>query len=154
MPGQAVAAAALGLRTARGPAKVVHLRGLAARRPAAEWPACYDAAIPDGAACRGSKNAQPQPTIAHTLAGLRLNWNCHCVDPAETTAHHALAQEFRQLLRQPTELSAAEVVVRRAPSEAVAWWSERVLHGRRAFQAAHLTGQVVLKSGFRLARDV
>ncbi|RZK45674.1 MAG: hypothetical protein EOO59_20610, partial [Hymenobacter sp.] len=31
------------------------------------------------------------PIVADTPAGLRLNWNYHCVDPAETAENHALA---------------------------------------------------------------
>ena len=253
-PGQPAATVAAALRAALGTAKVVHLQGLAHCRPAAEWPAFYDAlteatgqclrldedfaqgsvrtgqkwievrydaAIPDDVAYRFSKNAQPlhtdesylsdpadimfmhclvqapaggettfvaaealwerlrtlapdlaarllnepvrfakaddartQPIIARTPAGLRLNWNYHCVDPAETPAHHALAQEFRQFLARHVEFSAAEVAVPLAPGEAVAWWDEQVLHGRRAFRAVHTNDRFLLKSGFRLTGGV
>ncbi|RZK53573.1 MAG: hypothetical protein EOO59_12355 [Hymenobacter sp.] len=253
-PGQSVAEAAAALRAALGSAKVVHLRNLAASRPAAEWPAFYDAlteatgqclhldenfslgsirtgqkwievrydaAIPDDAAYRFSKNAQPLhtdesylsesaevmfmhclvqapaggettfvdadvlwqqlrehapalaarllgrpvrfakaddartlPIIASTPAGLRLNWNYHCVDPAETAEVHALAQEFRQFLLAHVTGTAAEVAIQLAPGEAVAWWDDRVLHGRRAFQAVATNDRFLLKSGFRLLADV
>lgn len=253
-PGQPVAAVAAALRAALGSAKVVHLRGLAAGRPAAEWPAFYDAlteatgqclhldenfaqgsirtgqkwievrydaAIPDDAAYRFSKNAQPLhtdesylsepaevmfmhclvqapaggettfvdadvlwaqlqrhapalaarllnrpvrfakaddartlPIIARTPGGLRLNWNYHCVDPAETAENHALAQEFRSFLLAHVTNTPAEVAIQLAPGEAVAWWDDQVLHGRRAFQAVATNDRFLLKSGFRLVADV
>lgn len=253
-PGQSVAEVAAALRAALGSAKVVHLQGLAASQPAAEWPAFYDAlteatgqclhldenfalgsvrtgekwievrydaAIPDDAAYRFSKNAQPLhtdesylsepaevmfmhclvqapaggettfvdadalwqqlqehaptlaaqlldrpicfakaddsrtlPIIAQTPAGLRLNWNYHCVDPAETTENHALAQEFRQFLLAHVTGTTAEVAIQLTPGEAVAWWDDQVLHGRRAFQAAATNDRFLLKSGFRLTADV
>jgi len=253
-PGQSVAEVAAALRAALGSAKVVHLQGLAASQPAAEWPAFYDAlteatgqclhldenfalgsvrtgekwievrydaAIPDDAAYRFSKNAQPLhtdesylsepadvmfmhclvqapaggettfvdadvlwqqlqahapalaaqlldrpicfakagdsrtlPIIAQTPAGLRLNWNYHCVDPAETAENHALAQEFRQFLLTHVTGTAAEVAIQLAPGEAVAWWDDHVLHGRRAFQAVATNDRFLLKSGFRLTADV
>ena len=249
-PGQSVAEAAAQLRAALGTAKVVHLQGLAAARPAAEWPAFYDALteatgqclhldedyargsartgakwievrydadIPDDAAYRFSKNAQPlhtdesylsdpaevmfmhclvqapaggettfvdadalwnqlravnpdlagrlldrpirfakagdartQPIIARTPAGLRLNWNFHCVDPAETAENHRLAQEFRQFLLEHLSGSPAEIALPLAPGQAVAWWDEQVLHGRRAFRAQVTGDRFLLKSGFRL----
>lgn len=254
LPGQAVADVAAALRAALGAAKVVHLRGLAAARPAAEWPAYYDqlteatgqclhldesfaqgnrrtgqkwievrydAAIPDEAAYRFSKNAQPLhtdesylsdpaevmfmhclvqapaggettfvaaevlwqqlqqhapalaarllgrpvrfakaadartlPIIADTPAGLRLNWNYHCVDPAETAENHALAQEFRQFLLDYIAGTPAETAIQLAPGEAVAWWDDQVLHGRRAFRAVATNDRFLLKSGFRLSADV
>ena len=113
-PGQPVAAVAAALRAALGSAKVVHLRGLAAGRPAAEWPAFYDAlteatgqclhldenfaqgsirtgqkwiqvrydaAIPDDAAYRFSKNAQPLHTDESYLS-----------EPAEVMFMHCLVQ--------------------------------------------------------------
>jgi len=253
-PGQPVAAVAAALRAALGSAKVVHLQGLAAGRPAAEWPAFYDAlteatgqclhldenfaqgsirtgqkwievrydaAIPDDAAYRFSKNAQPLhtdesylsepaevmfmhclvqapaggettfvdadvlwaqlqrhapalaarllnrpvrfakaddartlPIIARTPGGLRLNWNYHCVDPAETAENHALAQEFRAFLLAHVTNTPAEVAIQLAPGEAVAWWDDQVLHGRRAFQAVATNDRFLLKSGFRLVADV
>jgi alpha-ketoglutarate-dependent taurine dioxygenase len=253
-PGQSVAEVAAALRAALGSAKVVHLRGLAASQPAAEWPAFYDAlteatgqclhldenfalgsvrtgekwievrydaAIPDDAAYRFSKNAQPLhtdesylsepadvmfmhclvqapaggettfvdadvlwqqlqehtpalavqlldrpicfakagdsrtlPIIAQTPAGLRLNWNYHCVDPAETAENHALTQEFRQFLLAHVTGTAAEVAIQLAPGEAVAWWDDQVLHGRRAFQAVATNDRFLLKSGFRFTADV
>ncbi|MFD1871769.1 TauD/TfdA family dioxygenase [Hymenobacter bucti] len=253
-PGQPVAAAATALRAALGSAKVVHLRGLAASRPAAEWPAFYDAlteatgqclhldenfalgsvrtgekwievrydaAIPDDAAYRFSKNAQPLhtdesylsepadvmfmhclvqapaggettfvnadelwqqlqwhapalaarlldrpvrfakaddsrtlPIIAQTPAGLRLNWNYHCVDPAETAENHALTQEFREFLLTHITGTPAEVTIQLAPGEAVAWWDDQVLHGRRAFRAVATNDRFLLKSGFRLPASV
>lgn len=253
-PGQPVGEVAAALRAALGSAKVVHLRGLAARQPAARWPAFYealteatgqclhldenfaegsirtgqkwievryDAAIPDDAAYRFSKNAQPLhtdesylsdpadvmfmhclvqapaggettfvdaevlwqqlrqhapalaaqllgrpvrfakagdartlPIIAQTPAGLRLNWNYHCVDPAETAENHALAEQFRQFLQARITGTAAEVAIQLAPGEAVAWWDDQVLHGRRAFQAVATNDRFLLKSGFRLPADV
>ena len=251
---QPLAEVAAALRAALGSAKVVHLQGLAASRPAVEWPAFYealteatgqclhldenfaqgsvrtgekwievryDAAIPDEAAYRFSKNAQPLhtdesylsepadvmfmhclvqapvggettfvdadilwqqlqqhapalaaqlldpplcfakagdsrtlPIIAQTPAGLRLNWNYHCVDPAETAENHALAQEFRQFLLAHVTGTTAEVAIQLAPGEAVAWWDDQVLHGRRAFQAVATNDRFLLKSGFRLTADV
>jgi alpha-ketoglutarate-dependent taurine dioxygenase len=47
------------------------------------------------------------PIIAQTPAGLRLNWNYHCVDPAESPENHALAAEFRQFLLEHVNNSAA-----------------------------------------------
>jgi alpha-ketoglutarate-dependent taurine dioxygenase len=254
VPGQSVAEVAAALRATLGSAKVVHLRGLAASQPAANWSAFYDAlteatgqclhldenfalgsmrtgqkwievrydaAIPDDAAYRFSKNAQPLhtdesylsepadvmfmhclvqapaggettfvdadvlwqqlqeqaptlaaqllnrpicfakagdsrtlPILAQTPAGLRLNWNYHCVDPAETAENHALAQEFREFLLAHVTGTAAEVAIQLAPGEAVAWWDDQVLHGRRAFQAVATNDRFLLKSGFRLPADV
>jgi alpha-ketoglutarate-dependent taurine dioxygenase len=254
VPGQSVAEVAAALRATLGSAKVVHLQGLAASQPAADWPAFYDAlteatgqclhldenfalgsvrtgqkwievrydaAIPDDAAYRFSKNAQPLhtdesylsepadvmfmhclvqapaggettfvdadvlwqqlqeqaptlaarllnrplcfakagdsrtlPILAQTPAGLRLNWNYHCVDPAETAENHALAQEFREFLLAHVTGTAAEVAIQLAPGEAVAWWDDQVLHGRRAFQAVATNDRFLLKSGFRLTADV
>ena len=94
------------------------------------------------------------PIIAQTPAGLRLNWNYHCVDPAETAENHALAQEFRQFLLAHITSTAAEVAIQLAPGEAVAWWDDQVLHGRRAFRAVQTNDRFLLKSGFRLAADV
>lgn len=99
-------------------------------------------------------DARTQPIIARTPAGLRLNWNYHCVDPAETPAHHALAQEFRQFLQQHISGTAAELAVQLAPGEAVAWWDDQVLHGRRAFTATRTNDRFLLKSGFRLEAEV
>lgn len=251
---QPAAAQAPALRAALGRAKVVHLRGLAAGLPAAEWPAFYDALteatghvlhldedfaqgnartgrkwievrydadIPDDAAYRFSKNAQPlhtdesylsapaevmfmhclvqapaggettfvdadvlwqqlqalapalaarlldqpvrfakaddgrtQPIIAQTPAGLRLNWNYHCVDPAASPATHALARDFRQFLLDHINDSPAEIALQLAPGEAVAWWDDQVLHGRRAFRATATNDRFLLKSGFKMTADV
>jgi len=95
-------------------------------------------------------DARTQPIIAETPAGLRLNWNYHCVDPAESPEAHALAQEFRQFLLDHISGTAAEVALQLAPGEAVAWWDEQVLHGRRAFRATATNDRFLLKSGFRL----
>lgn len=94
------------------------------------------------------------PIIAQTPAGLRLNWNYHCVDPAETAENHALARAFRQFLLTHINDTAAEVAMQLAPGEAVAWWDDQVLHGRRAFQAVATNDRFLLKSGFRLPADV
>jgi alpha-ketoglutarate-dependent taurine dioxygenase len=99
-------------------------------------------------------DARTLPIIAHTPAGLRLNWNYHCVDPAETLENHVLAQEFRQFLLTHITDTPAEVAIQLAPGEAVAWWDDQVLHGRRAFQAVATNDRFLLKSGFRLAADV
>ncbi|MGI4736776.1 MAG: TauD/TfdA family dioxygenase [Janthinobacterium lividum] len=99
-------------------------------------------------------DARTLPIIAQTPAGLRLNWNYHCVDPAETAAHHALAEEFRQFLLDYITGTPAEMAIQLAPGEAVAWWDDQVLHGRRAFQAKVTNDRFLLKSGFRLSADV
>ncbi|GAA4353863.1 hypothetical protein GCM10023185_14850 [Hymenobacter saemangeumensis] len=91
------------------------------------------------------------PIIADTPAGLRLNWNYHCVDPAESAEAHALAAEFRQFLLEHISNTPAEVALPLAPSEAVAWWDDQVLHGRRAFRAVATNDRFLLKSGFRLS---
>ena len=91
-----------------------------------------------------------QPIIARTPAGLRLNWNYHCLDPLESAETQALAQEFRQFLLDRISGTPAEVALQLAPGEALAWWDERVLHGRRAFQAEAANDRFLLKSGFRL----
>ena len=90
------------------------------------------------------------PIIAETPAGLRLNWNYHCVDPAESPEAHALARDFRQFLLDHVSNTPAEVALQLAPGEAVAWWDDQVLHGRRAFRAVHTNDRFLLKSGFRL----
>jgi alpha-ketoglutarate-dependent taurine dioxygenase len=99
-------------------------------------------------------DARTLPIIAQTPAGLRLNWNYHCVDPAETAAHHALAEEFRQFLLDYITGTPAEIAIQLAPGEAVAWWDDQVLHGRRAFWAETTNDRFLLKSGFRLSADV
>lgn len=249
-----MATQAAALRAALSGAKVVHLRGLAAGRPAAGWPAFYDAlteatgrclrldedftqgnartgrkwievrydaAIPNGTAYRFGKNAQPLhtdesylsdpaevmfmhclvqapaggettfvaadvlwerlrtlapslaprllnqpvrfakaddsrtlPIIRQTPAGLRLNWNYHCVDPAETAEIHALAEDFRCFLHDHISDTPAETAIQLAPGEALAWWDDQVLHGRRAFGAEASNDRFLLKSGFRLTPDV
>lgn len=95
-------------------------------------------------------DARTQPIIAHTPHGLRLNWNFHCLDPSETPENHALAREFREFLLTEMEGSAAETALLLAPGEAVAWWDEQVLHGRRAFRAQATNDRFLLKSGFKL----
>ncbi|GAA3987415.1 hypothetical protein GCM10022407_35140 [Hymenobacter antarcticus] len=94
------------------------------------------------------------PIIARTPAGLRLNWNYHCVDPAESPATHALARDFRQFLLDHVADTPAETAIQLGPGEAVAWWDDQVLHGRRAFRAAATNDRFLLKSGFRLSPDV
>ena len=95
-----------------------------------------------------------QPVIARTPTGLRLNWNYHCLDPQESTEILALAQEFWQFLHDHISGTPAETAIQLAPGEAVAWWDDQVLHGRRAFQAGAVNDRFLLKSGFRLAADV
>ena len=90
------------------------------------------------------------PIIRPTPAGLRLNWNYHCVDPAESPETHALAQDFRQFLLDHVSNTPAELAIQLAPGEAVAWWDDQVLHGRRAFRATATNDRFLLKSGFRL----
>ena len=99
-------------------------------------------------------DARHLPIIARTAAGLRLNWNYHCVDPAESPANHALARDFRQFLLDYLNDSPAEIALALAPGEAVAWWDDQVLHGRRAFRAEATNDRFLLKSGFRLPADV
>ena len=99
-------------------------------------------------------DARRLPVIAQTPAGLRLNWNYHCVDPTESPENHALAQEFRQFLLDHVGHTSAEAAIQLAPGEAVAWWDDRVLHGRRAFRAESTNDRFLLKSGFRLPADV
>ncbi|WP_052732832.1 TauD/TfdA family dioxygenase [Hymenobacter terrenus] len=94
------------------------------------------------------------PIIAQTPAGLRLNWNYHCVDPAESPENHALAQEFRQFLLDHISNTPAETAIQLTPGEAVAWWDDQVLHGRRAFRAEATNDRFLLKSGFRLTANV
>lgn len=99
-------------------------------------------------------DARRLPIIAQNPTGLRLNWNYHCVDPAESTENHALAQEFRQFLLERINNTPAEVAIQLAPGEAVAWWDDQVLHGRRAFRAVATNDRFLLKSGFKLTADV
>ncbi|WP_460503283.1 TauD/TfdA family dioxygenase [Hymenobacter agri] len=99
-------------------------------------------------------DARCQPIIAHTPAGWRLNWNYHCVDPTESAETHALAQDFRQFLLDYVANTPAEVALSLAPGEAVAWWDDQVLHGRRAFRAEVTNDRFLLKSGFRLSAHV
>lgn len=94
------------------------------------------------------------PIIAQTPVGWRLNWNYHCIDPAESAENHALAQEFRQFLLDYLNDKPAEIAIQLAPGEAVAWWDDQVLHGRRAFHAEATNDRFLLKSGFRLTADV
>ena len=95
-------------------------------------------------------DARILPIIRPTPAGLRLNWNYHCVDPAESPETHALAQDFRQFLLDHVSNTLAELAIQLAPGEAVAWWDDQVLHGRRAFRATATNDRFLLKSGFRL----
>lgn len=99
-------------------------------------------------------DARHLPIIAHTPTGRRLNWNYHCVDPTESPENHALAQEFRQFLLDYVANTPAETAIQLAPGEAVAWWDDQVLHGRRAFRAEATNDRFLLKSGFRLTPDV
>jgi len=99
-------------------------------------------------------DARTRPIIARTPAGLRLNWNYHCVDPAESAETHRLAEEFRQFLLDHISNTPAETAIQLAPGEAVAWWDDQVLHGRRAFRAAATNDRFLLKSGFKLTADV
>jgi alpha-ketoglutarate-dependent taurine dioxygenase len=100
-----------------------------------------------------ASDARTLPIIARTPAGLRLNWNYHCVDPAETSENHALAADFRQFLLDHISGTPAEIALQLAPGEAVAWWDDQVLHGRRAFQAVATGDRFLLKSGFRMLAD-
>ncbi|MBD2766520.1 TauD/TfdA family dioxygenase [Hymenobacter sp. BT664] len=99
-------------------------------------------------------DSRHQPIIAQTPAGWRLNWNYHCVDPNESAENQALAQEFRQFLLDHITNTPAETAILLAPGEAVAWWDDQVLHGRRAFRATATNDRFLLKSGFRLTADV
>ena len=99
-------------------------------------------------------DSRHRPIIAQTPAGRRLNWNYHCVDPAESPENHALAREFRQFLLDHVANTPAETALALAPGEAVAWWDDQVLHGRRAFRATATNDRFLLKSGFRLTVDV
>lgn len=99
-------------------------------------------------------DARTLPILRQTPAGLRLNWNYHCVDPAESPATHALAEDFRQFLLEHISGTPAEVALQLAPGEAVAWWDDQVLHGRRAFRATATNDRFLLKSGFRMTDHV
>jgi hypothetical protein len=99
-------------------------------------------------------DARIRPIIAQTPAGLRLNWNYHCIDPAESVETLTLAEEFRRFLLDFINDTPAEIALPLAPGEAVAWWDDQVLHGRRAFRAVATNDRFLLKSGFRLPSDV
>lgn len=96
-------------------------------------------------------DARTQPIIAQTPAGLRLNWNFHCLAPDETAENQALALAFRNYLLSAVEGTDIEAAILLGPGEAVAWWDEQVLHGRRAFQAHATNDRFLLKSGFKLS---
>ncbi|MEM7324837.1 MAG: TauD/TfdA family dioxygenase [Actinomycetota bacterium] len=75
-----------------------------------------------------------------------LNFNYYCADAQQGTDGLSLNETFFRYLQQdlPREL-VADIGLR--PGDAVAWWDDRVLHGRNAFEAVQTGDRSIWKTG-------
>src|SRR5262249_45698880 len=63
-----------------------------------------------------------------------LNWNYYCVDRTSPQVSQ-LAEDFFSFLASDPEVQAACVPIGLRPGDAVLWKDDRLLHGRKAFNA-------------------
>lgn len=79
-----------------------------------------------------------------------LNYNYFCAEPGQSEKALALNERFHEFLEAelPSEL-VRDVGLK--PGEAVAWRDDRVLHGRRAFEATKTDDRLIWKTGVVLA---
>lgn len=93
-----------------------------------------------------------RPIISEDDRGTVLTWNYFCVDPSERAAVRAMADELHSFLQERVVARGLTVPVRLRPGDAVFFHDERLLHGRNAFDAAHMNDRFLWKTGFWLRR--
>jgi len=79
----------------------------------------------------------------------RFNYNYYCVDPSQNQPAIDLNQDFFDFLEAKREDRALITEVALDPGESVAWWDDRVLHGRDAFEANATNDRFIWKAGIR-----
>lgn len=95
-------------------------------------------------------DARHRPIIVIGDDGLvDLNYNYFCAPGDQDEAAVGLNQDFLDYLQAelPEDLI---LPVGLQPGEAVAWWDERVLHGRNAFEATRTDDRLIWKTGLEL----
>ena len=95
-------------------------------------------------------NARETPIITYAGALPSLNYNYFCVAADQPRAAIELNERLHRYLEDdlPRELI---MEVPLGPGEAVAWWDNRVLHGRNAFEAARTNDRFIWKTAVQLA---
>lgn len=93
-------------------------------------------------------DAKRRPIIQEPAPGeVVLTWNYHCVDDPPNAE---LAEAFHEFLTEHVVKPERVHGVRLQPGDALFWWDERSLHGRRAFQATQANERFFWKTGIHL----
>ena len=100
------------------------------------------------------KDFKRRPIIDFDDAGSNLNFNYYCVDPNETEFAKELVERFHQFLQTKVVGEDKTYPIKLQPGEAVFFHDDRLIHGRKAFEATRDSERFFWKSALKLKPEV
>ncbi|MEL6495745.1 MAG: TauD/TfdA family dioxygenase [Cyanobacteria bacterium J06623_7] len=96
------------------------------------------------------KDFKRRPIIDFDEGGSSLNFNYYCVDPQETDFAKELVERFHQFLQTKVVGEDKTYPIKLQPGEAVFFHDDRLIHGRKAFEATRDSERFFWKSALKL----
>ena len=96
------------------------------------------------------KDFKRRPIIDFDEDGSNLNFNYYCVDPQETDFAKKLVERFHQFLQTKVVGEDKTYPIKLKPGEAVFFHDDRLIHGRKAFEATRDSERFFWKSALKL----
>ncbi len=100
------------------------------------------------------KDFKRRPIIDFDDDGSNLNFNYYCVDPQETDFAKELVERFHQFLQTKVVGEDKTYPIKLKPGEAVFFHDDRLIHGRKAFEATRDSERFFWKSALKLKPQV
>ena len=100
------------------------------------------------------KDFKRRPIIDFDEDGSNLNFNYYCVDPQETDFAKKLVESFHQFLQTKVVGEDKTYPIKLKPGEAVFFHDDRLIHGRKAFEATRDSERFFWKSALKLKPQI
>lgn len=96
------------------------------------------------------KDFKRRPIIDFDEVGSNLNFNYYCVDPQETDFAKELVERFHNFLQTEVVAQDKTYPIKLQPGEAVFFHDDRLIHGRKSFEATRDSERFFWKSALKL----
>ena len=100
------------------------------------------------------RDFKKRPIIDYDLDGSNLNYNYYCVDPNETDFAKELVERFHNFLQNKIVAEDRTYPIKLQPGEAVFFHDDRLIHGRKAFEATKDGERFFWKSALKLKETI
>ena len=96
------------------------------------------------------KDFKHRPIIDLDARGTTVNWNYYCIDPNESDFTKELVERFHNFLQTKVVGEDKTYPIKLNPGEAVFFHDDRLIHGRKAFNATQHSERFFWKSALKL----